>query len=68
VTARRRVRRDGARVDHDLAIVRRARTQVGQLPTATLKRIHDLLEQALSGAADEGELIAGLERELGRRS
>jgi hypothetical protein len=33
-----------------------------------LKRIHDLLEQALSGAADEGELIAGLERELGRRS
>jgi hypothetical protein len=61
----RRARRKLAQGDHDLAVLRRARAELGELPTASLKRIQERLERALSKEAPDASLIADLEHELG---
>jgi hypothetical protein len=63
-TARRRAAREPAPVERNLEVVRRARTALPGLPSASLYRVHDLLERWLAEPELGPEVLAELERAL----
>jgi hypothetical protein len=66
VTGRRRgQRRKPGPSERQLAVVRRARDQLRELPTAKVRRIQDLLERVLAEPELDRETVAELERILG---